>query len=268
MIGVFDSGYGGLSVLRHFLATIPDNYIYFGDNARVPYGNKSPELVYRYTVEACDLLFARGCRLVILACNTASALALRRIQQEYLLARYPDRRVLGVVRPIVEAAAARPDISKIGLIATRATVESGVYATELRKLAPHKILVSQATPLLVPLIEEGAKQEVLDLVLADYLAFAYEQGIEELILACTHYPLIIDDLRRHLPASCRLEDPGSIVAASLSSYISRHPELGLSREQSQSEDTLFLTSDDPIRFREQGERFLGRKMAKVEKISF
>jgi glutamate racemase len=156
MIGVFDSGFGGLTVLKEFLRRLPDyDYIYLGDNARAPYGNKSAEVIYNYTKEAADFLFKQGCELVIIACHTASAKALRRIQQEYLLKHYPERRALGVVVPVVEEAVKLSRYQRLGIIGTAATISSGVYKKELEKLRGDLEIFQQACPMLVPLAEDG-----------------------------------------------------------------------------------------------------------------
>ena len=156
MIGVFDSGFGGLTVLKEFLKVLPDyDYIYLGDNARAPYGNKSDEVIYNYTKQAVDFLFKSGCKLIIIACHTASAKALRKIQQEYSPEFYPDKRVLGVVTPVVEEAIKLSRYHKLGIIGTMATINSGVYKKELEKLRDDLEIFGQACPLLVPLVEEG-----------------------------------------------------------------------------------------------------------------
>ena len=174
MIGIFDSGLGGLTVMQALIGRLPDyDYLYLGDNARAPYGNKSAAAIFAYTRQAVGFLFARGCKLVILACNTASAEALRRIQQEYLPQAYPDKRVLGVVIPICEAAVASSRFGRIGVIGTRATINSGVYERELLKLRPGLEIYSEPAPLLVPLVEEGwtGKPET-NMILKKYLPAA------------------------------------------------------------------------------------------------
>jgi glutamate racemase len=266
MIGVFDSGYGGLSVLKSFLERCPQyDYVYLGDNARVPYGQKSPETVYRYSREAVDFLFARGARLVILACNTASALALRRLQREYLPAAYPERRILGVVIPIAEAVAKSP-ARRIGVIGTEATIASGVYKTEIAKLATDKIVIARSAPLLAPAIEEGVFDDaVLGAILDRYLAFLDQEHIEELVLACTHYPLVAGEIQQRLPEACLMPDPGRIVAESLCSYLGRHPELEI-RAHGAEHSLGFCTTGDPAVFKVRGSRFLGQAVERVEKL--
>jgi glutamate racemase len=266
MIGVFDSGYGGLSVLKKILKLIPDyDYLYLGDNERVPYGDKSPDLIYDYTRQAVEFLFSRDCRLIILACNTASAVALRKLQQEFLPANFPDRRILGVIRPIAEALAEGRS-EKIGVIGTKATVESGAYIKEIAKINPAKKVFEKSTPRLVPLIESGLdNHELIKPVLKKYLKFLFENKIEELVLGCTHYPLIFSEVEDLLPEYCRLREPGDIIARSLADYLDRHPELKICKKKP-SGQTLFFTTGHPEVFMKKGGYFLGKDIPGVEKI--
>src|SRR3989344_6588305 len=183
MIGVFDSGYGGLTVFRELDKKFPEHdFIYFGDNARAPYGSRSPETIYQYTKECVDWLFREGCELIILVCNTASATALRKIQQEYLPANFPQKRVLGVLIPIAEAIARENNSEKIGILATKATVESGAYLREIQKyVEPRRFdIVQKTAPLLVPLIEEGMSDHpVTRAILAEYLADFKKDNIKK-----------------------------------------------------------------------------------------
>ncbi len=228
-IGVFDSGVGGLTILRSFVESLPQyDYIYLGDVARAPYGNRSPEAVFQFTLQAVEYLFKNDCALVILACNTASALALRRLQQEWLPKNYPDRRILGVVIPIVEAVIKKDTrLTSIGLIATRATIESSVYKTELDKRSAEKInLLSQPCPLLVPMIEEGWHETIpAKMILKKYLRPLKTKKIKTLILGCTHYPLLMKDVRQIMGKSVTVINSGPIVAKSLIDYLSRHTEI-------------------------------------------
>jgi glutamate racemase len=197
-IGIFDSGLGGLLVLKRIAQELPEyDYIYLGDTARVPYGDKSPEAIYLFTEQAVDWLFNQGCELIIVACNTASAQALRKIQQCFLPGQYDDRRVLGVIIPTVEMIAKAPH-PRIGVLATSATVKSQVYELELKKLLPDAQVFQQAAPMLVPLIEQGelaeAEREALN-----YIKPLLEQDIQTLILGCTHYELLAPKLRQDLP---------------------------------------------------------------------
>ncbi len=264
MIGVFDSGFGGLTVLKSFLKIMPEyNYIYLGDNARVPYGGKSEKLIYEYSKQAIDFLFQQDCQLIIFACNTVSALALRKIQQEYLPKNYPDKKVLGVVRPIAENIASQKDIKKVGVIGTKATVNSKVYNKEINNLNKNIKVFGRATPLLAPIIEDNnIPEKALDIILKQYLQFVSNKKIEELILACTHYPLLMDKIKNVLPEICRLNCPGDIVAKSLVDYLSRHGEIKLKKEARQK----FYTTDSIEKFKKLGEKFLGRKMENINKI--
>jgi len=196
MIGVFDSGFGGLVVLREFLQVLPQyDYLYLGDNARIPYGTRSDRVVYRFTEQAVDYLFRQGCQLIIVACHTASAKALRTIQQVYLPAHYPERRVLGVVIPTVEEALSRSRRRCVGVIATEGTVASCSFELELRKLDPGVRVVQQACPLLVPLIESGEQEwEGTDMILRRYLLPLKDAGVDTLILGCTHYSILKDKI--------------------------------------------------------------------------
>lgn len=263
-IGVFDSGLGGLTVLKHFLKELPQyNYYYLGDTARLPYGAHSKEVIYRYTKEAVDFLFKQGCQLIVLACNTASAQALHRLQQEYLPKKYPDRRILGVIIPLAEQAGAQ---KKVGVIGTRATISSNVYEQEIKKLNPKTKVYQNSSPLLVPLIEEGlAGKDVTNKILKKYLSPLKKERVNTLILGCTHYPFLLADVRRLMGKNCDVFDPGSIVAKSLSSYLDRHPEFKCTGKKA-GERNFFLT-DRPENFIRLGEKFLGEKISNWQIIS-
>lgn len=266
MIGVFDSGLGGLTVLKAFLTKLPQyDYTYLGDNARAPYGNKSQAVIHDYTRQAVEFLFAKGCILVILACNTASAKALRRIQQELLPAIYPDRRVLGVVIPLAEAGVEGSRYGRIGVIGTRATIESGVYDQELAKLRPNFKVFGQACPLLVPLVEEGwvGKPET-NMILKKYLYRIKRKKIDTLILGCTHYPFLQQDIERIMGKNCRVLNGPETVSDKLIDYLSRHPEI--EERITRSNSATFFTTDDPIRFRALGQKFLRHGIPEVERV--
>lgn len=268
MIGVFDSGLGGLTILKSILEKLPNyNYIYLGDNARMPYGNKSQEVIYGYAKEAVDFLFAQGCKLIIIACNTASSKALRKIQREHLTQKYVGQKinVLGVIRPLVEEIVKFDKIQRVGILGTRATVESSAYLTELRNLKPNLEIFQQAAPLLVPMIEEGwIKKPETKMVLKKYLRPLKTKQAQALILACTHYPFLLADIRRIMGKRVFVPDPGEIVAKSLAGYLRRHPELNI--QPNPNTAVKFYTTDDPVKFKQLGEKFLGRKMEKVEKV--
>jgi len=265
-IGVFDSGLGGLTVLKYFLRDLPGyNYIYLGDNARLPYGEKSQETIYEYTREAVDFLFKAGCQLIIIACNTASSQALRRLQHEYLPQNYPHRRILGVIRPLVEAAVKNDKIKTVGIIGTKATITSQAYKLELKKLKPELKIEQHSTPLLVPLIEEGwAKKPEAKMILKKYLRPLKTKQIDALILGCTHYPFLHQEIDQIMGRRIFVPQPGEIIAARLKDYLDRHHELGLKTVK--NPQYKFYTTDDPNLFRNLGEKFLGRKIETLKQI--
>jgi len=265
MIGVFDSGFGGLTVLKEFLKVLPEyNYIYLGDNARAPYGNKSDEAIYNYTCEALDFLFDEGCELVIIACHTASAKALRKIQQGYLPAKYPNKRVLGVVVPVVEEAIKLSRYHKLGVIGTTATISSGVYKKELQKLRSDLEIFQEVCPLLVPLVEEGwvGKPET-NKILKKYLHPLKVKQIDTLILGCTHYPLMIKDIKRIMGKNVKIINPAETVAGKLKDYLKRHEEI--ENKLSKNRKLVFYTTDDVNKFKNFGKKFLGRDIEEVKK---
>lgn len=227
MIGVFDSGIGGLTVLKEFLARLPQyDYLYLGDTARTPYGNRSQELIYCFAEQAVDFLFKQGCQLVIIACNTASSEALRKIQQEYLPKRYPDRRVLGVIRPVVEAASEVTKNNRVAVIGTRGTINSKAYERELKKLKSEITVIQKACPLLVPLVEEGAlKKPYIKQILKSYLQGLKTKNIDTLILGCTHYPVLEKQIKTIMGRHCQVLNTAEIVAEKLTDYLKRHPEI-------------------------------------------
>lgn len=258
-IGVFDSGYGGLTVLRSIQALMPEyDYIYLGDNARAPYGTRSFELVYDFTLQAVRRLFRMGCHLVILACNTASAKALRTIQQRDLPLIDAERRVLGVIRPTAESVGEITRSRHIGIMATPGTVRSQTYEIEIRKLHPDIHVTGQACPLWVPLIENGE----YDTPGADYFVRKYvdellacDPLIDTIILGCTHYPLLLNKIRYFTPPHIRLISQGDYVAHSLRDYLSRHSDMEarIGREG----HTRYFTTGHPALFDENATVFLG-----------
>ncbi len=265
IIGIFDSGLGGLTVLKYFLKDLPKyNYLYLGDNARLPYGSKSPETIYEYAREAVDFLFSQGCNLIIIACNTASAQALRRLQQEYLPKKYPDRRILGVIKPLVESAGVKR-FKKIGILGTRATVNSNAYPSELKKLNPTAIVYQQSAPLLVPLIEEGwLKKPETKMILKKYLHSLKTKQVNALILACTHYPFLYKEVVKIMGRRVYVPHPGEIIASSLKNYLNKHSELGLSEEKSPK--VKYYTTDSPANFKLAAEKFLEKKLPNLEQV--
>lgn len=260
-IGVFDSGYGGLTILREIRRRLPQyDYLYLGDNARAPYGTRSFDIVYKFTLEAVKALFARGCQLVILACNTASAKALRSIQQNDLPAIDPRRRVLGVIRPTVEAVVSS-SAGHVGVMATPGTINSNSYVLELRKLAPTFYVSQQACPMWVPLVEYGeANGEGADWFVDKYISLLLAQDalLDTAILACTHYPLLFDKIRSAMPSRVKILTQGEIVADSLADYLDRHPEM--EERCSKGARCNFLTTENPEKFKELASLFLNNSI--------
>jgi glutamate racemase len=261
-IGVFDSGYGGLTVLKELVARLPQyDYIYFGDNARAPYGTRSFEAVYQYTLQCVEWLFHSGCPLVILACNTASAKALRTIQQKDLPRIAPDNRVLGVIRPTTEVVGNFTQTGKIGLLATRGTVQSDSYPIEIGKFFPEIEVYQQACPLWVPLIENNEHTKPgADYFVREYMDLLLRQSpdVDTVLLACTHYPLLEEKIRQYLPANCRLISQGDIVAGSLVDYLQRHPEM--ESRLSRSSQLRFFTTDSTEDFDSHASVFYGQDL--------
>ncbi|MDB5024655.1 MAG: murI [Mucilaginibacter sp.] len=250
-IGIFDSGYGGLTVFRSIADQLPGyDYIYLGDNARAPYGNRSFHTIHQYTWECVQMLFKMGCPLVILACNTASAKALRTIQQQDLKNEDAAKRVLGVIRPTAEVIGDYTRTKQIGVLGTKGTVQSESYLIEINHFFSEVKVHQQACPLWVPLIENGEyDQPGADYFVKKYLdqVLAQSGQIDTLLLACTHYPLLQEKIRAYLPAHIKVVPQGDIVAESLRNYLQRHPEMeqNLSRNGTQE---FFTTSDDTSDF--------------------
>ncbi len=249
-IGVFDSGFGGLSILREIRKELPHyDYIFLGDNARAPYGNRSYQLVYEFTLQAVKYLFEQGCHLVILACNTASAKALRSIQQRDLGTLDPDRRVLGVIRPTVEEIGNITRSRKVGIFGTPGTVQSLSYDIEIGKMHPDIKVYSHACPMWVPLVENRES----DGPGADYFVkkdvealMSQCSDIDSIILGCTHYPLLYEKIKKYAPAGINIIEQGPIVAASLKDYLRRHPEM--KQRCSQGGTCRYCTTEDASRF--------------------
>lgn len=258
-VGVFDSGYGGLTILSEIRKALPGyDYIYLGDNARAPYGSRSFDIVYEFTLEAVTELFRRGCHLVILACNTASAKALRNIQQLDLQRLDPERRVLGVIRPTVEAVGDITRNGHIGIFATPGTVASESYNIEIAKLHPEYAVSAHACPMWVPLVENRES----DRPGADYFVrqdvdalMDTDSEIDTIVLGCTHYPLLYPKIRAAVPESIEIVRQGDIVARSLVDYLRRHPEM--ERRLTRSGHTQYLTTENPDKFSSLATLFLG-----------
>jgi len=258
-IGVFDSGYGGLTVLKEIVARLPQyDYLYLGDNARAPYGNRSFETVYQYTLQCVEWFFEQGCTLVILACNTASAKALRTIQQKDLPRLAPHKRVLGVIRPTTEVIGDYSESRQVGILATQGTVASLSYPVEIGKFFPDIKVYQEACPMWVPLIENNEQDSHgADYFVKKNLHELLDKGpmIDVALLACTHYPLMKEKIREHLPVAVKLLSQGEIVAGSLADYLQRHPEIeqGCSREGKR----IFYTTDSTEDFDNHATRFFG-----------
>lgn len=266
IIGVFDSGLGGLTVLKNFLKLLPEyNYLYLGDNARLPYGEKSSETIYEYSRQALSFLFDSGCNLVIIACNTASAQALRKLQQEYLIKNHPNKRVLGVIRPLVEEVLKKKK-KVVGVIGTRSTINSKAYIKEVQSIDEEIKIEQVATPLLVPLIENAwHKKPETKMILKKYLRRLKDKKISMLILACTHYPFLIKDIRRICGKNIEVPDPGEIIAESLKKYLERHPELGIKKTKNPKR-LFFSTERNPL-FNSLAESFVGQKIKEFKYIN-
>lgn len=263
-IGIFDSGYGGLTILKEIIKVLPEySYVYLGDNARAPYGTRSFEVVYHYTQEAVRKLFDMGCRLVILACNTASAKALRTIQQVDLPRLAPEKRVLGVIRPSVEALERYSDNGHIGILATRGTVASCSYPLEIEKLyGSGRFQITQlACPMWVPLVEnnefEGEGAEYFVRKYLDQL-FTLDADIDTLVLGCTHYPLLRQTIARFVPERVKIIGQGHIVAESLADYLLRHPEMEEKLERTASVN--YYTTDKADLFEQMAGIFMGHEI--------
>jgi glutamate racemase len=266
-VGIFDSGMGGLTILQAMLQHTPGyDYIYLGDNARTPYGSRSFDTILKFTEQGVDALFNRDCRIIIIACNTASAKALRNIQQKHLPRRYPDRRVLGVIRPSVEAISRYSKTKTVAIWATPGTVKSGSYCLELEKLAPGFTVIQQACPLLVPLIENGElENDGIEFFIRKYWNQTVSQSdvIDTLLLGCTHYPIIIQQIKKVVPAAVSVLTQGDLVGPSWKDYLQRHPEQ--KKHLDRNNNITYLTTDQPENFNYLAEIFLGHRV-KAEKI--
>jgi glutamate racemase len=261
-IGVFDSGYGGLTILKQLVRTLPQyDFLYLGDNARTPYGTRSFGVVYEYTLQAVKYLFSQNCPLIIIACNTASAKALRNIQQLDLPVIAPERRVLGVIRPSVEKVGEITKNGHVGVVGTPGTVQSETYPIELEKWSGGKVksVVQEACPLWVPLVENNE----IDSEGAEYFVrknitniLRKDKNMDTLILGCTHYPLLINQIRKFVPENIRILEQGQIVAEKLQDYLFRHPEI--ESKLSKNGRIRFQTTEAAESFNEKGALFLGQ----------
>jgi glutamate racemase len=264
-IGIFDSGLGGLIILKEIIKKLPQyDYIYLGDNARTPYGNRSREVIYNFTEQAVDFLFKQNCELIIIACNTATAEALYKIQNEWLpRVMGNEYRVLGVIRPVVEKAVTVVK-KKVGVIGTKGTVNSHVYIEEIQKKKPHLEVLQQACPLLVPLVEEGwQKTDVAKKVLRIYLKPLKLAKVDTLILGCTHYPILYKEIQGIMGSRTKVLHSGEIVADSLADYLSRHPEIDAKLDKNSL--NKFFVTDLSSHYEKLGEEWFGKGI-KFEKI--
>ena len=267
-IGVFDSGYGGLTILHQMRQMLPQyDYLYLGDNARAPYGPRSFDVVYRFTREAVMKLFSMGCHLVILACNTASAKALRTLQQEDLPKYDSDRRVLGVIRPTTETIGSLTKSRHVGILATEGTIRSRSYELEIAHQAPDVVVTGQACPLWAAIVEANEA----DSPGADYFVrkrieelLRRDPEIDTIILGCTHYPLLLNTILKYVPRGVRVVPQGEYVANSLAQYIERHPDM--QARITQGGTCHYLTTESPERFKECARVFL-REEVSVESVS-
>lgn len=262
-IGVFDSGYGGLTILKAIRNLLPEyDYVYLGDNARAPYGNRSFDLIGQFTTEAVRYLWEEGAPLTILACNTASAKALRMIQQQVLpFSEDPSRRVLGVIRPTVESIEEYTETGHVGVLATPGTISSRSYETETAKILPAIALTGLACPMWVPLVENGEAsspgadyfvQQKIDQILS------LDPEIDTLVLGCTHYPLLLDKIRQFSPEGISIIEQGALVAASLKDYLLRHPEM--EQRLSRGGRVSYKTTEEASKFAELAGMFVEDKV--------
>ncbi len=257
-IGIFDSGYGGLTILHGIRQLLPQyDYLYLGDNARAPYGSRSFEVVYQFTRQAVLKLFERGCHLIILGCNTASAKALRSIQQRVLPEVAPERRVLGIIRPTAEVIGQLTTSRHVGILATEGTIGSKSYNMEIQKLHPDITVTGVACPLWAAIVEANEA----DSPGADYFVGKYidrllrrDKAIDAIVLGCTHYPLLMNSILRHVPPGIRIIPQGQYVAESLSDYLHRHPSM--EQRITQNGTCHYLTTESPEKFKESAQIFL------------
>jgi len=278
-IGVFDSGFGGLDILRGIIKIIPEyDYIYLGDTARAPYGNKSQEVIYKFTKEAIEFLFNNGCELIILACNTASSEALARLQKNVVISynkkHKTKKNVLGILVPTVEVSLLTTKVKYVGLLATKSTINSKSFEREIKKLHNDVTILGVACPLLVPIIEEGEeKNKIIDLVLEKYLRELKfkdkAKNLDTLILGCTHYGLIEKQIKKNIKKifkSQKIEivNESNLIGKKLKDYLERH--LNIANQLSKNQDRIFFTTDNIEKFEEFGSRFFGQEIL-VKKIN-
>lgn len=261
-IGIFDSGYGGLTILSEIQSLLPQyDFCYLGDNSRAPYGSRSFDIVYQFTKQSVETLFDMGCNLVILACNTASAKALRTIQQKDLPNISPNKRVLGVIRPTAEIVGNISKSRHVGIVGTSGTIQSGSYPIEIQKLHPDITVTGEACPMWVPLVEN----QKFDSPGADYFIkenldslFIKDPDIDTLILGCTHYPLLLDKIKQYAPEGVKVISQGEYVASSLKDYLHRHPDM--ESVCTKSGQTRYFTTENVSKFSEAATFFLNKEI--------
>ena len=259
MLGFFDSGLGGLSILRAVIEKLPRySTVYLGDNARTPYGSRAPDQIHRYTLEGVMELFGLGAELIVLACNTSSSVALRKIQQEYLPLHYPDKRVLGIIIPTAEEVTRLSRSKKLGILATQATVSSLAYPQEIYKIDPGVMVFQQACPLLVPMIEAGEDASSAAVQYVENL-LAQDPQIDTILLGCTHYALIEGVILKLTPPDVQVVSQGTIVAEKLADYLRRHPEM--ERRLDRSGKQAFLSTECSPRIEKLATQFFGAPIA-------
>lgn len=259
-IGIFDSGFGGLNIMKGIVKELPEyNYIYLGDTARVPYGTRSKEVIYDFTKQAVDFLFSKDCELIVLACNTASSDALRKIQQEYLPTHHPNKKVLGVIIPAVEFALAKTRNKRIGVIATEGTVSSKSFIRELLKFDRRIKVFQNYCPLLVPIIEAGEhNSKITDIILEKYLKPLIDSKIDTLILGCTHYGILESKIRKIVGKNISIVSEEKILAKKLKDYLSRHKEIEMVLTKKGKHE--FYSTDLTKKFDLLGSKFFGKKI--------
>lgn len=265
-VGVFDSGFGGIHILRGIVKELPlYDYLYLGDTARTPYGTRSQEALYEFAKQAVDFLFKNNCELIIFACNTASAEALRNIQREYLSKQYPGKKALGVLIPAAEEAVAKTVNKRIGVIATESTVQSGAFARELTKLNPRIKIFQNVCPLLAPIVEAGEQNsKAAKIMLEDYLEPLKKKGIDTLILGCTHYGILENSIRKIIGSRVAIISEAKIVPKKLKHYLERHLEI--EKKLGRNGVVKFYTTDLTDRFILLGSIFFGEKI-KAKRVS-
>jgi glutamate racemase len=266
MIGIFDSGFGGLTIFKSIEKALPQyDYVYLGDNARTPYGNRSQEVIYEYAKQAVDFLFNQGCDLIILACNTTSAEALQKLQQHYLPKNYPDKNVLGVIRPLVEEAAITTKNNTVAVMGTRSTVESKSYIKELKKQDSKLKVIQQACPLLVPLIEENwEKRPETKMILKKYIRPLKNLQPDTVILGCTHYGWLQKDIQNYFGKRIKVLDSSKIVSDKLVIYLNKHTQFA-QISKVKPPKRIFFTTESRAKFEASAQKYLGCKI-KAEKI--